>query len=239
MIGVFRRKNQCTKDMESQLDLRAAIDQIGTELVNCGADCAGIHRNREAGILPRCLILERGESSGRGCVAIGLNPGRSPEAERHFYVRFGCTYESVKDYWHSHVAKIQYYVKARRLIEQLGLDGPILWSDLAKCENAAESKVPPLQTLRQCSGRFLSQELEAAPSEWPIVALGWEAYRALAYLVPRRAVVGIPHPTGSWGAFSQMFEDGSIRPGLRERAVTAMSGVPPKAVWLGQIKDGA
>jgi hypothetical protein len=144
-------------------------------------------------VLPRCLILERVEAEG-SFLAIGLNPGRSSAGEREFYVRLGCSYESVKQYWRAQAPKIQYYVKARRVIAGLGLTGPILWSDLAKCENSPDAKVPPLQTLRRCAGRFLFRELQVAPADWPIVALGWEAYRALAYLVPKRAVIGVPHP---------------------------------------------
>lgn len=167
-----------------------------------------------------------------------MNPGKSTPPEREFYVQLGGTYESVKRFWHSEAPKIQYYVKARKVIDQLGFDGPILWSDLAKCENAPETKTPPLQTLRCCTSRFLFRELEAAPPDWPILALGWEAYRALAYLFPRRAIIGIPHATGAWGAFAQMFENGQIRANLRDRAVSAVDEIEPRAVWLGQIKEG-
>ena len=130
-------------------------------------------------------------------------------------------------------------MKARRLIEQLNLDGPILWSDLAKCENAEGSDGPPLQTLRHCTRRFLLRELNVTPSDWPIVALGWEAYRALAYLVPMRAVIGIPHPTGAFAAFANMFENGGLRNDLRARSADALRETDPKAVWLGRIKRGA
>lgn len=220
--------------------LQTGIDQLGAELVNCADGCVGIWQEQTAGVLPRCLILERADAQGTGCLAVGLNPGTSKQAERAFYVERGITYDSLKVYWQSAIAQIPYYSKARRVIDELGLHGPILWSDLAKCENTegVKKQTPPLNTLRHCARRFLRRELELAPPDWPILGIGWEAYRTLAYLVPERAVIGIPHPTGAYGPFSWLFENGSMRHDIRARAVAALRVGDPGAVWLGRIKDG-
>jgi hypothetical protein len=191
-----------------------------------------------AGVLPRGLILERPQAKGKGCLAVGLNPGTSTGNERSFSVQREGSYAAVKFYWQ--IAHIPYYSKARRVIDGLGLSGPIIWSNLAKCENAhgVEKQLPPLQTLRHCAQRFLSRELELTPTDWPVLGAGWEADRALAYLVPERAVIGIPHPTGAYGAFAQLFLNGVMREEACARAFEAMRR-EPKAVWLDRMKVGA
>jgi hypothetical protein len=221
--------------------LQTCLDQLGDELVNCGDGCAGIWQDRKIGVLPRCLILERPNSEGRGCLVAGLNPGTSSPGERNFYIQHDVSYDTLKHYWQSSVAQIPYYSKLRRLIGSIGLTGPIVWSDLAKCENplGVKNQLPPLQTLRHCTQRFLFRELELIPLEWPVLGIGWEAYRALAYRVPRRAVVGIPHPTGAWGAFAQLFVGGAMKEEIHAKAINAMHPDEPKAVWLGRIKNGA
>jgi hypothetical protein len=149
--------------------LQPAIDNLGDELVNCPDGCVGIWQDRTIGVLPRCLILERPRAEGRGCLAVGLNPGTSNDHERAFYVQHGISYGAVKVYWQSQIAQIPYYSKARRVIDAIGLAGPIIWSDLAKCENpeGVKKQLPPLQTLRHCTQRFLRRELELTPSDWP------------------------------------------------------------------------
>lgn len=209
------------------------IDRLGVELVICTDGCDGICLDPSAGILPRSLFLERPDAPGRGCLAVGLNPGTSSEAERRFYQESGTTYECVKQYRTS-IADIPYLKRARRIIDQLGLNGPIIWSNLAKCENETGRKgLPPLQTLRHCVRRFLNRELEAAPQDWAVLGIGWEAYRALAYLVPERVVIGIPHPTGGYRDFRKMLEREMLRNEIKHRAATALSAAEPDAVWLG------
>src|SRR5688572_2709263 len=164
--------------------LEREINTLGGELCRCGQICAGVHRDQHAGVLPRCLILERQQAKGKGCLVVGINPGRSPRVEREHYIHTGASYESGKQYWLGHVGKIPYYTRLRRFIDQIGLHGPIVWSDLAKCENAPSSKgLLPLQTLRQCAGRFLHREISLLRPSWPLIGVGTEAYKALGYLV--------------------------------------------------------
>jgi len=218
------------------------LDQLGKELVNCSDGCADIVCNQRKGILPRCMILERPNAKGRGCLAVGLNPGPSKAFERTFYIKHGISYRTVKEYWHENNSKIPYYSKSRRIIDAIGLTGPIIWSDLAKCENklSLKNQPPRLQTLRHCYHRFLRHELELMRDKWPVLGFGWEAYRALAYLVPKRAVIGIPHPTGSHGHFTALFEpnNGPMKGNIREMATKAILSPEPMAVWLSGKKRG-
>jgi hypothetical protein len=218
--------------------LHLVLDDLGKELVTCADNCAGIWLDPRKGILPRSLFLERPEAVGRGCLAVGLNPGRSKPRERAFYLKAGISYDRLKMYRAS-IAGIAYLARARSIIDQLGLSGPILWTNLAKCENESGRKgLPPLQTLRHCTRRFLMREL-AATSPWAVLGIGWEAYRALAYLVPERAVIGIPHPTGGFRDFRKMLASGHLLEEIKSRAARHLNSPEPGAVWLGSEKSGA
>lgn len=219
--------------------LQEKIDRLGAELVMCADGCTGIWLDRSKGILPRSLFLERPDAAGRGCLAVGLNPGTSSTRERAFYLASEVTYERVREYRTS-IGKIPYLVRTRSVIDQLGLSGPILWSNLAKCENEDGRKgLPPLQTLRHCARRFLFQEIAETPCDWAVLGIGWEAYRALAYLVPKRAVIGIPHPTGGYRDFRKILDKGQLREEIKDRALHALRSPEPGAVWLGSEKSGA
>jgi len=216
--------------------LQNTIDGIGAELVRCSDGCAGIWCNQANGIVPRTLFLERSEATGPGCYAVGLNPGTSKHRERAFYRQHrqnGVSYDHVKEYRRS-ICDIRYFRMTRTIIDQLGLRGPIIWSNLAKCENAEGQKdPPPVQTMRHCAGRFLRRELEVAPPDWAVLAIGLHAFVALAYLATGRAVIGIPHTTGSRN-FRMLFEgndvNGLLRREIRERACAALAAT--EAVWL-------
>lgn len=63
-------------------------------------------------------------------MAVGLNPGTSTARERAFYVDSEISYDRVKKY-RILIAGIRYLVRARSIIDQLGLSGPILLWPLA------------------------------------------------------------------------------------------------------------
>jgi hypothetical protein len=218
--------------------LQDMIDGIGADLVTCSDCCTGIWRDQSQGIVPRSLFLDRAGSADRGCFAVGLNPGTSRAKERTFYLRVGMTYDRVKEYRRS-IDDIPYFQRARTVIDLLGLRGPIIWSNLAKCENAEGRKdLPPVQTMRHCAGRFLRRELEVAPPDWAVLAIGRDAFMALAYVVPKRAVIGIPHTTGAYQDFRKTFENGRLRKETEDRAAAALSSAEPGAAWLGRGKQG-
>ena len=219
--------------------LQRRIDVLGAELVVCGDGCAGIVQRQAEGILPRSLFLERPHAPGRGCLAVGLNPGTSKPVEREFYLKNGATYDRVKEY-RTRISDGPYFARTRSVIDEMGLTGPIIWSNLAKCENKSDRDgLPPLQTLRHCTRRFLARELHESPSDWIVLAIGWEAYRALAYREPERTVIGIPHPTGGYRDFRKMLNAGFLLSEVKNRALAAVNSHEPSAVWLGAQKSGA
>jgi hypothetical protein len=220
--------------------LQTDFDQLGfdrlcNELVSCTDGCFGISNDRDMGILPRCLNLEHAQAEGRGCLAVGLNPGESDKCERDYYIQQGISYCSVKSYWNQKLHEIDYHSKVRKLIRCVGLNGPIIWTELAKCERSKESRQVPLDTLRHCARRFLLRELKLVPPNWPIIGIGKEAFVALSYIAPERAVIGVPHPTGAWGRSfdKKLFPCGLMNEERRARAVDAISSAELKAVWLG------
>jgi hypothetical protein len=83
------------------------------------------------------------------------------------------------------------------------------------------------------------RELTATPATWAVLGIGWEAYRALAYLVPERAVIGIPHPTGGFRDFRKMLVSGHLLEEIKDRAARHLNSPEPGAVWLGSEKSGA
>lgn len=213
--------------------LEKDIRRIGADLVRCNERCAGIYHDIEAGVLPRCLLFERAERSERGCFSAGINPGRSRKRERAFYKQAGARYDALIDFWNKEIKNVPYYRRLRQLVNAMRIAGPIIWSDLAKCENASDVQgLIPLQTLRACSGRFLRRELEIIPADWPIIGVGIEAYKALAYLQPNRTVIGVPHPTGSRGNFFRLFKNSELRPNVARQAQLALKSKTPIALWL-------
>ena len=225
--------------------LQQSIDELAGALIQCSDPCAGISRNQVEGIIPRSLYLERPDAEGRGCFAVGLNPGRSSAQERRLFIKHGVTLQRVNEYREG-IANIPYFRGPRAVIDQLCLSGPILWSNLAKCENPERRRgLPPLQTLRHCTQRFLRRELAAIPSDWVVLGIGWEAYRALAYLVPERVIIGIPHPTGAAPNFRRMFKNDAPHPALLDtikgragQVLDAPDG-DPGTVWLGAERPAA
>jgi hypothetical protein len=210
--------------------LRDAVASIGREMVRCVSACVDIHRDQGVGSLPRCLVLEE-RDGGSGSVLIGINPGRASAAERRYYVEHGCSYESVVGFWRDvNGFRHPYYLRLRKLVDALGIPGPMLWTELAKCENAPGiAGLPALQTLRTCTELYLSRKIALMPKDAPLLAVGGEAFKACAYLYLTRTVIGVPHPTGSRGHFSRLFREGVVLPNIRERvAKTSMGDV----VWL-------
>lgn len=195
-------------NMETISKLKLEINKIGQQIVSCSNKCKDIACNLEKGILPRCLILEIDSRTQRrrGVVIVGINPGHSKSQEREYYKRNGQSYDKVVEYWNARIWKLKYYQSLRKFVNQLGFQGPILWTELVKCENTQGVKSPPLQTFRICTKTYLSRELDLIDEKWPLIAVGGEVYKALAYLFPTRIVVGIPHPTGSFGLFRKLFD---------------------------------
>jgi len=224
--------NQCRR----MKTLEREIAKIGNALVKCHLSCDGISCNPRTGKPPRCLILEsEAHKSLNGCVIIGLNPGQARKPETSFYKRYGTTYRSVVQYWNKKIAADLYYTRLRELIRALGLSGPILWSELCKCENAPKSR-PTLKTLRTCTGRYLSRELDLIPKHWPLFGIGVEAYKALAYRYPHRTTIGVPHPRGAYGkAFLRHLPAGASHSKSARAIKNILKGPTGGLIWMGDI----
>ena len=217
-------------------ELRSRIEAIGTEVVGCDAQCDGIERDVAAGILPRCLYLEE-RGAGRGAVVVGLNPGRADNTERQFHMDHGATYRAIDKYWRLYVlGKNRYYNRTQQSVDALGLEGPIWWTELAKCQSKPDVGVLSTQTLRYCGKRYLRRELESVPPDWVVIAVGRQAFDAIAYLLPDRIVIGCPHPTGSFGRW---LLDGDVL-GDEPAGIAAkcLDSTDPVAVWLTRAPSG-
>jgi hypothetical protein len=178
------------------------------------------------------LYFEGVRRSGRkGSIVVGLNPGQSSEFQRHYLLERGCTFAAVTDWFVDHGMDYPYYALLRRLLDCLGRDGPILWTELAHCETEADLVRLPLQTFRTCTGAFLQREVALFPATWPLFAVGTESYNGLAYRFPRRTVIGVPHPTGSRGHFHALFKNGRLRSRVATRGQRAL-GTKAAAIWL-------
>ncbi|MBI4301119.1 MAG: hypothetical protein HY664_00750 [Chloroflexi bacterium] len=214
------------------------IYKIGCQLVDCDEECSGVQKDKGEGILPRCLVFETdNRTDGRGSVIVGINPGRSRPVERQFYIKNGPNYEQVLAFWNKKIWNDPYYDRLRKLVHELGFGGPILWTELVKCENGERVEQLPLQTFRTCTRAHLTQELELIPQDWPLIAVGREAYKALAYLYPSRVVIGIPHAKGSHGQFSKLFDKGQLRDEFKLPFDNWWDGGNGKARWA-ITKDG-
>lgn len=214
-------------------EIEAEVARIGRRMVKCSVGCPGIECNQRKGVLPRCLFWECGRVVTSGCAVIGINPGRAKPDQMEYYRKVGATYKATVQYWeHNIKTRHPYYVRTRDLIRSLGLNGPILWSELAKCQTEpGMDGLPPLETLRTCSGRFLQKELAMIP-RWPLVGLGREAFKALAYLYPNRTVIGVPHPTGAYGnKFTALYRGRELQ-NNRRKVRNALTGLPGRLLWL-------
>jgi hypothetical protein len=211
--------------------LQAKIAALGNEMVNCHKCCEGISLDRRNGILPRCLFLEDADLQQRGCAIVGINPGQSSEIEKSFYLQRGQTYQQTVAFWEENKSKIRYYNRLKDFVHEIGLEGPILWTELVKCEKISSIKKPPIQTFRICTHTFLSKELEYLPGNWPLIGIGKDSFKVLSFLYPTRAILGIPHPTGSYGHFLKI-QNGHSKLPLNNLLDKLWDGEMGKALWL-------
>jgi len=168
-------------------------------------------------------------------VIVGINPGAAKEPEIEYFRKHGIDYKTMVEYWHGRIRGFKYYTWLKKIPDNLGLKGPILWTELVKCSSKTKRVLPPLETFRICIRNFLSNELELVPRNWPLIASGSYVYRALSFRFPKRIVIGVPHPTGSYGYFQKMFSRRNsskmlklFRPDLSKMS----NGESGKALWL-------
>lgn len=219
--------------MKSLDKLNRQINKIGNRLVRCGEDCEGIVNNPGKGIVPRCLILEKKNRKGRGVIIVGINPGESEKEE--WKACRNITYKKLKKYWENNNGR--YYSKLRKFADSLDFKGPILWTDLAKCEIKPNLNKLPLRTFLTCTYKYLVKEIEAAPKKWAIIANGDHPFEVLTYLYPKRVIIGIPH-IASYGYFHGLFKSGRLKNKYRKafKYAEIYGRKPPKGVSYKEIK---
>ena len=220
------------------------IHAIGTRLTACSLSCPGIRLEPASGIIPRSLVFEhQGRTGSFGSVALGINPGQGDEEERAYYLEHGSSYDQVLAFWMSRRrSSHRYHTRTRHFIDAAGLAGPILWTEVVKCQNPVGVRaLPPLETRRTCVHLHLVNEMAEVPPAWPIVAIGKQPFELAAMMFPSRAVIGIPHPTGAFGdQFHSLFEaSDDLRPEVRRLVDGILSSNIPGAAWLGKDIDGA
>src|SRR3989338_2121986 len=194
--------------------IKDKIHKIGIEMMKNHPRYHDTVFDPKRGIVPRCLIYEdeNRNLSRRGSVIVGINPGQSNEPEREFYKKTGASYPATITYWDDRIKKLRYYVHGRAFVDALKLRGPILWTELVKCESQPGIRELSVQTIRDSINRYLFKELEAIPGDWLLIAVGGEAFKILSYHFPDRIVIGIPHITSARGQFHKLFSKNVINP---------------------------
>ena len=218
--------------------LSQKIDKIGDYVVQCTRNCPGVCNDPIQGIIPRGLILETGQRENEnGSVIIGINPGPVLSEEKETYLRAGRLYINSKQLWEGMDSKkgiknYPYYQRLRNFVDQLGRTGLILWTDLVKCESSEKRKMPPMQTKRICSNLYLSKELNVLPEDWPIFAIGRDAYESLSLMLVNRIVIGIPNTTARGNQFNKIITKGEIDSTIKAKLEEVMNGAEKRAVWV-------
>lgn len=218
------------------------IEGIAEKILQCKpSECGDVYQNKNEGFPPRVCLWEDGDSRAKGCMVVGLNPGRIRRGSReHLFYRANAknlSYEKMFLCWRDEKIREHYYYKeVRKFIRNLGMRGPILWSDLAKCQKGEEYPLS-LQTIRRCSDKFLKHEMDYVGKDWVLIGVGRNAYNALTYLKAENLLLGIPHPTGSYGTFSDMMEkinkSHSCIEDIKEKI--EKGGYPYKALWINDL----
>lgn len=192
-------------------DFKAELMEHGQLVTNCRfgfeRPCKGIHYDRTEGIIPRCLFLEERKANATNeiTVVIGLNPGISGKAERQGLANV-TDYHEVLDFFGNEYKKHPFYKRATALVDGLGFNGPILWTEIAKCEGKQIWR----ETMVFCASNYLIKEIELVKTYFDsvrFIVLSRRAFDPLIFLLNNDKVLGVPHPTGSYGKrFSGMFD---------------------------------
>jgi hypothetical protein len=212
------------------------LNKLGNKLVKCNLKCEGVNNNPKEGIIPRCLIPEK-RKGVKKCIVVGLNPGKCKKDERQYYLSEGIKFTSLSNFFFgSKLKNRQYYKRTRDLLTGLGFDGNILWTDLAKCECLGKNGCLPVQTYRTCINRFLRKEIEVIKYK-TIFALGNKAFEFCALSFPNHFVIGLPHPSGTYGEFAALKKKiaSNKRRFINEVTKTNDNNGNPRAVHLSKI----
>jgi hypothetical protein len=192
---------------------KEVIEDIGQNMTTCELACDGIYSNPAKGILPRCLFVEERGNQGlmHITIAIGMNPGIANEDEMERLKGVTCYSTACEKL--ARYADNDYYKRCTWLIDDLKLDGDILWTEVVKCQNEVPRRNPNVYTSAFCAGRYLFQEVKAAKERYDkvtILTIGKEVYNQMIFMFPEDKIVGVYHPR-SYGFFDRMFNTSDSR----------------------------
>lgn len=212
--------------MKQGEDLARQLAVLATDLVGCSEGCAGVRaRAPTDGDVPRVIYLEKPETQGAGVIVVGMNPGDADDNERevirkHADRKNGPLARALYSEFVSNILpKHPYYTRVRGAVRALGYPGPILWTEAVKCSSVERGSLSIrtcTATFRTCGNKWLRRELDLAPPEWPVVAVGRDAFTAAALMLPGRRVLGIPHATAArspafWRVFGRINPKASLQ----------------------------
>lgn len=190
-------------------ELNIKINKIGQQMVNCPLSCEGIENKKKEGIIPRGLFLETNGRTGDNIIVIvGMNPGRMQKDDKEYkdtlkdvksYKNYAKSFENKVLYKHP------YFKKTREVLGILNFNGPILWTEIVKCQSEENGKLP-YSTIRKCVHTFLKEEVKLIDDSI-IMALGDKAYNTCLLIFPERKIIGCPHPSGANSGFHKFLND--------------------------------
>ncbi|MFA6593890.1 MAG: hypothetical protein WCT16_01405 [Candidatus Buchananbacteria bacterium] len=175
-------------------------NELGKQLVNCNFNCSGINNNKKFGYFPRLLFIEKGNDNGKGAIIIGLNPGKCGESERKWVSKNQDYWVNQKDYYSNNLLKWKYFRRVKELLNLLGYQGDILWTNLVKCECIGSNGDLPIQTIRTCVNKFLKNEIDSLLPQCDIFAIGNQSFGISSVAFPNNFVIGLPHSSGPYAS---------------------------------------
>jgi len=174
-------------------ELKCGIWRLGEDLVKCGRECGGITNCPTERIIPRGLILEyENRAAEGGVIVVGINPKNAP-CEAKEYKSKVISYDVCVKFWNKYRIADPYHKPIREIVDSLGLRGPILWTELVKCENEKGKKGLQINTIQTCADLFLRKEVDLA-ERWPIVTIGKYPYCYCISEFQDRTIIGLYHP---------------------------------------------
>jgi hypothetical protein len=179
------------------------IRRIGKKMVKCRKQCKGVTHNLKEGIIPRCLWFDTyKKKNNKGCIVVGINPGIPKNKDAQLFFKNEVTLYDKQVKWlknltYPYKGTSNYYTKLVNFIRKLlKIKGPILWTELVKCQLKRKGGKLLKDTIRICMKKFLKKELEIIPRKWPIIAIGSKSYQEIQD--SNHLVIGIPHSTGPY-----------------------------------------
>ena len=195
--------------MKNELEqLKNKIYQIGQEMVNCSLNCNGIENKKKIGAIPRGLYLETEKrTKEKGIIVVGMNPGKIDNDPQEYkdILKEKCSYQNyIESFKKNILHKSPYFERTREILDILNFTGPILWTEIVKCQSEENGKLD-FPTIRNCAHKFLKNEV--ALVDYPILALGDKAYPTCLLIFPERKIIGSPHPSGANPRFHRFLKN--------------------------------